>query len=75
VKDEWERAYEIVRSNCWSLSDLREMNDRDSIHYKEAIEAGIKGLIARNIKPNLNEFKAWIREQSRPSSSSSGLRG
>ena len=65
MKEEWTKTFGIVRSNCWSLNDLREMNDRDSIHYKDAIQAGIKGPVACNIKPNLHEFKAWIREQSK----------
>ena len=44
------------------LPTLNKMNNRDNIYYKDTIEARIKGPIARNIKPNLNEFKVWMRD-------------
>jgi hypothetical protein len=47
---------------CWSLNNLKEMNNKDSKQYKHAILIGIKGLIAYNLKVYLNEFKGWIRE-------------
>jgi hypothetical protein len=64
----WRDAQSIVEDTGWSLKDLREMTGGSLL--EEAIEAGIKGPIARNFRPSLKAYIA-VQKALRPSSSSS----
>jgi hypothetical protein len=56
----WRSTSNIVRSNCWTLRELKDMKMEPSLS-EEAVEAGIKAPIARQFRDRLAEFRGLIK--------------
>ena len=60
-QDKVARVCRIVNDQDWSISDLKEMEDRKSETYHLAREAGISDGFAKNFSKRLRAFKAQHR--------------
>ena len=61
--DKWERVWRIVDDQDWTVTDLKEMEDRKSETYRLAIAAGISDGFARNFAKELRGFKVIYKEE------------
>lgn len=59
-KGKWESARRVVKTNDWSVSDLKEIEADKGAMYERAISAGISDGFARRFSSELRAFKvAW----------------
>jgi hypothetical protein len=59
AKSQWEEVAEMIRTNLWSISDLKAMEKEGSAQAREAETAGIPRAIARSIREQLRRYRRY----------------
>lgn len=57
AKTQWEEVAEMIRTNLWSISDLKAMEREGSAQAREAETAGIPRPIARSFREQLRRYR------------------